>query len=447
MTKTPKTISAAEATGLVRSGMWLDYGAVLGQPEAFDRALGARITELEGVKIRNCITLKPRAVLDADPEARHVMWLSMHFSAYDRRMHDAGRCWYLPVNLGEIPDYYRRFNEPIDIAVFRTRPMDENGFFNFGLSNLWMRAVVERAKVVIVEVTESLPHVMGPTNGVHASEVDYVIEGGSEPLPELPNSEPNEVDRAVGRRIVSEIGDGACLQIGIGAMPNAVCSELLASGLKDLGIQTEMLTDGIIDLYRSGQITGARKATHPGKSVFTFGLGRKTLYDTVHRNADFLSLDVDLTNQPHNIMKNDNVVSINNTTSIDLYGQAASESDGHRHISGTGGQAQFVRGAYASKGGKSFVCLASTYEKNGNRKSRIVLGHAPGTTVTTTRADTMYVVTEHGMVNLKGLSVPERARALISIAHPDFREDLSRQAREANLVPRWGFLTSTSVGG
>jgi acyl-CoA hydrolase len=438
--KTPKTISAAEAAGLVKSGMWLDYGAVLGQCNAFDTALGARITELQGVKIRNCISLKPRAVLDADPEARHVMLLNLHFSAYDRRMHDAGRCWYIPVNLGEIPDYYRRFNEPIDIAVFRTRPMDENGCFNFGLSNLWMRAVVERAKIVIVEVTESLPHVFGPTNAVHASEVDYIIDGGSDPLPELPNAEPNAVDRAVGRRIAAEIGDGACLQIGIGAMPNAVCSELLASGLKDLGVQTEMLTDGIADLYRSGQVTGARKQLHPGKTVFTFGLGRQALYDTVNRNADFLSLDVDQTNQPHMIMQNDNVVAINNTTSIDLTGQAASESDGHRHISGTGGQAQFVRGSYASRGGKSFICLASTYEKNGNRKSRIVLGHPPGTAVTTTRADTMYVVTEYGTVNLKGMSIPERAKALISIAHPDFQEELSRQAREANLVPRWGFL-------
>lgn len=435
--KTPKPISAEAAAGLVNSGMWLDYGPVLGQPEAFDRALGQRITELERVRIRSCISLRPRQAMECDPEAQHAMYLSMHFSAYDRRQHDAGRCWYLPVNLGEIPDYYRRFNAPIDIAIIRTRPMDENGFFNCSLANLWIRAVVERARVVIVEVTESLPHVNGLTNAVHASEVDFVIEGGSDPLPELPNTEPNDVDRAVGRQIVAEMEDGACLQIGIGAMPNAVCSELLKGGLKDLGVQTEMLTDGIADLYHSGQITNARKTLHAGKSVFTFGLGRKTLYDTVHHNPDFLSLDVDQTNLPHMIMQNDKVVSINNTTSIDLTGQAASESDGHRHISGTGGQAQFVRGAYASKGGKSFVCLASTYEKNGHRKSRIVLGHAPGTTITTTRADTMYVVTEHGMVNLKGLSVPERAKALISIAHPDFREELSRQAREHNLAPRW----------
>ena len=335
--KSPKTISPEDAAGLVKSGMWLDYGPVLGQPVAFDRALGQRITELEGVKIRSCISLAGRQVMEQDPEALHAMYLSMHFSGYDRRQHDAGRCWYLPVNLGEIPDYYRRFNPPIDIAIIRTRPMDENGNFNTSLANLWIRAVVERARVVIVEVTESLPHVDGPTNAIHASEVDFVIEGGSDPLPELPNTEPNEVDRAVGRQIVAEMADGACLQIGIGAMPNAVCSELLAGGLKDLGVQTEMLTDGIADLYRSGQITNARKKFHPGKSAFTFGLGRKTLYDTVHRNPDFLSLDVDQTNLPHMIMQNDNVVSINNTTSIDLTGQAASESDGHRHISGTGG--------------------------------------------------------------------------------------------------------------
>ena len=437
MKKAPKTISAEDAAGLVKSGMWLDYGPVLGQPVAFDRALGQRITELEEVKIRSCISLGARQVMEQDPGALHAMYLSMHFSGYDRRQHDAGRCWYLPVNLGEIPDYYRRFNAPVDIAIIRTRPMDGNGNFNTSLANLWLRAVVERARIVIVEVSESLPHVEGPTNAIHASEVDFVIEGGNDPLPELPSTEPNEVDRAVGRQIVAEMADGACLQIGIGAMPNAVCSELLAGGLKDLGVQTEMLTDGIADLYHSGQITNARKKLHPGRSAFTFGLGKKSLYDTVHRNPDFISLDVDQTNLPHMIMQNDNVVSINNTTSIDLTGQAASESDGHRHISGTGGQAQFVRGAYASKGGKSFICLASTYERKGQRKSRIVLGHPPGTTITTTRADTMYVVTEHGMVNLKGLSGPERAKALISIAHPDFREDLSRQAREHNLAPRW----------
>ena len=201
-------------------------------------------------------------------------------------------------------------------------------------------------------------------------------------------------------------------------------------------MHTEMLDVGIIELYEAGSVTGAHKNLDPGKVTFTFALGAKDLYDTLDRNADMLCLPVDDTNLPHNIMLNDKVVSINSTTQIDLQGQACSESDGHRQISGTGGQLQFVRGAYASKGGRSFVCLPSTYEKAGVRKSRIVLDLTAGNIVTTPRSDTMYVVTEYGMANLKGRSVCERARALIDLAHPDFREDLERQAHAHGLLPR-----------
>jgi acyl-CoA hydrolase len=252
----------------------------------------------------------------------------------------------------------------------------------------------------------------------------------------LPNPEPGEIDRAVAQRIAAEVEDGSCLQIGIGGMPNAVCCLLLESGVKDLGIHTEMLTDGLALLYRSGRVTGSRKTLDPGKVTYTFALGSRTLYATANRNPDFYCHQVDYTNSPHIIMQNDKVVSINNTTQIDLQGQAASESDGHRHISGTGGQLQFVRGAYASKGGKSFLCLASTYDKRGERRSRIVLNLTPGNIVTTPRSDVMYVVTEYGVVNLKGKSVAERANALISLAHPDFREDLERQAYAHRLIPR-----------
>ena len=219
-------------------------------------------------------------------------------------------------------------------------------------------------------------------------------------------------------------------------MPNAVCTQLLESSAKDLGIHTEMMTEGINELYLAGRINGARKTLNPGKISFSFALGSKKLYDTMNRNADYACLPVDETNLPHVIMRNERVVSINNTTQIDLQGQAASESDGLRHISGTGGQLQFVRGAYASKGGKSFICLSSTYDKRGDRKSRIALSLTPGNIVTTPRTDVMFVVTEYGIVNLKGKSVAERARALISIAHPDFREHLERQAHEHRLIPR-----------
>ncbi len=431
-----QTISGEQAASFVRSGMWLDYGVALCQPDVFDKALAARREGLANVKIRSCLSMKPRAVVEDDPAGQHFLWFSWHFSGYDRKKHDAGRCNYMPLNLGEVPDYYRRFLDPVDIVVLKTCPMDENGCFNFSAANIWHRAVIERAKMVVVEVSQSLPYAYGDENGVHVSEVDYLVEGDNEPAPELLNPPPNEVDRAVARRIAAEIEDGSCLQVGIGGMPNAVCTLLLESGVRDLGVHTEMLTDGIAELYRTGRITGSRKTLDPGKIVYTFALGSSALYAATDRNADFYCCPVDYTNSPHIIMQNDHVISINNTTQIDLQGQAASESDGHRHISGTGGQLQFVRGAYASRGGKTFICLSSIYNKCGERRSRIVLNLTQGNIVTTPRSDVMYVVTEYGMVNLKGKSVGERALALISIAHPDFREHLERQAYDHQMIPR-----------
>jgi acyl-CoA hydrolase len=350
--------------------------------------------------------------------------------------HDAGRMVYIPLNLGEVPDYYRRFIEPPDMLVIRTTPMDENGFFNLGPTNAWIRTVVERARTVIVEVSPNLPYVCGPLNGIHASNVDYVIEGGQAGATELKNAPMSDVDRAVATHIAEHIDDGACVQIGIGGMPNAACTLLAQSGIRDLGIHTEMLTDGCIDLVNAGCVTGARKKLDPGKVIFTFALGSKYMYDAITRNPLMECHPVDYTNLPHIIMQNDNAVSINNTTQIDLQGQCASETDGHRHLTGTGGQLQFVRGAYASKNGKSFMLLSSTYERKGMRKSRIVLDLTPGNIVTTPRSDVMYVVTEYGITNLKGKSVAERARALIALAHPDFREGLERQAYEKGLIPK-----------
>jgi acyl-CoA hydrolase len=431
-----KHISADEAAGFVKSGMWLDYGTGLCQPDVFDRALAARITGLSNVKVRHCLTMRPRAVHECDPEGRHVHSFSLHFAPTDRRMHDAGRCGYIPVNLGEIPDYYRRFMDPVDVVVFKTCPMDEQGYFNLSAANLWHRAVIERARTVIVETSRGLPYVYGEETGLHVSEVDYVIEGDDAPAPELPNPPATAVDRAVGRQIAAEIGDGDCLQIGIGGMPNAVCALLLESGIRDLGVHTEMMTDGLAALYKAGRISGVTKKLNPGKAVYTFALGSRDLYETLDRNHDMHCCPVEYTNAPHVIMQNARVISINNTTQIDLQGQAASESDGHRHISGTGGQLQFVRGAYASCGGKSFICLSSTYDKRGEPRSRIVLNLTPGNVVTTPRSDVMFVVTEYGMVNLKGKSVAERARALIGTSHPDFREGLERQAYEHRLIPQ-----------
>ncbi len=218
-------------------------------------------------------------------------------------------------------------------------------------------------------------------------------------------------------------------------MPNAVCSLLLDSGVRDLGIHTEMLTDGIIDLYRAGVVTGAAKSVHRGKIVCSFGLASQATYDAIDDNPDVSCQPVDMTNLPHNVIQNDRVTTINNTTQMDLQGQAASESNGHRHISGTGDQLQFVRAGHASHGGKSFVCMSSTYERHGERSSRIVLNLTAGNVVAAPRSDMMYVVTDFGLVNLKAKSVPERAKAMISLAHPDFQDDLEREARTHGLIP------------
>ncbi len=435
-TKQARHISAEAAAALVRSGDWLDYGAVLAQPDVFDRALAQRVDELHDVSIRACLSTRPRAVLEADPGGEHFSIFNWHLSGYDRKHSDVGLQHYIPCNLGEISDYYRRFIDPPAIMVIKTCPMDANGYFNLSLANLWMHAIAARAKVVIVEVNDKLPSIHGIDNGLHVSQVDYVIDGDGAAPAELPNPAPTDADRAVARLIATEIEDGACLQIGIGAMPNAVCSLLMGSGVRDLGVHTEMLTDGIIELYKAGVVTGAKKSIHPGKIVCSFGLGSAAMYDTAHDNPDISIQPVELTNLPHLIMQNDRLTTINNTTQMDLQGQAASESDGHRHISGTGGQLQFVRGGYASNGGKSFICLSSTYERHGVRKSRIVVNLTSGNVVTAPRSDVMYVVTEFGIVNLKGKSIPERAEAMISIAHPDFREDLERDAREHGLIPR-----------
>jgi acyl-CoA hydrolase len=221
---------------------------------------------------------------------------------------------YIPCNLGEISDYYRRFIDPPEIMVIKTGPMDGNGYFNFGPANLWHGAIASRAKVVIVEVNHAVPYVCGIDNGIHISDVDFIIDGDGQPVPELKNPAPTDADREVAKLIAGEIDDGACLQIGIGAMPNAVCSLLMESGVRDLGVHTEMLTDGIIDLYKAGVVTGARKNVNPGTIVCSFGFGSRAMYDAIDHNPDISCQPVELTNLPHLIMQNDRLATINNTT-------------------------------------------------------------------------------------------------------------------------------------
>ena len=430
-----KTVSAEQAAAVVKSGNWVDYGFGICQPELFDHALAARINQLEGVKLRGCLALRPRAVIDTDPEGRHIEYFSWYFSGLERKMHDCGRCHHIPMNFGEAPDYYRRFVE-VDVAIIKTAPADQHGFFNFSGSVTYHKALTEKARVVIVETDASMPYVFGVENGVHLSAVDFVIDGGQGSLPELKNAPAGPVEQKIAGIIAQEIDDGACLQVGIGAMPNAVCELLLDSPVKDLGVHTEMFVDSLMDLYRAGKVTGAHKTLDRFQMAYCFAAGSAEMYRFLDRNPVCFGGPVDYTNLPNRIMQNDRVVAICNAAQIDLSGQACAESAGLRQISGTGGQLQFMRGAYASRGGKAFLCMSSTYERNGRRESRIVPRIADSNIVTTPRTDVMYVVTEYGITNLKGKSVPERTRALINLAHPDFRDELERTARDYGLLRR-----------
>ncbi len=433
-----KTVSPEAAAAVVKAGDWIDYGFGVGQPDLFDRALAERIRTLEGVRLRATLSMRPRAAVEADPEARHLEMYSWYFSGIERALHDRGLCQHIPMNFGEAPDYYRRFVD-VDVAILKTAPLDAHGFFNFGGAVTYHKALTEKARTVIVETDASMPYVFGVENGVHLSAVDYVIDGGRGAMPELKNAPAGPIERKIAELIAAEIEDRSCLQIGIGAMPNAVCELLVDSPVRELGVHTEMFVDSLMALYEAGKITGAHKAHDRFQMTYCFAAGSARLYEFLDHNPDCFAGPVDYTNLPHRIMQNDRVVAICNAAQIDLTGQACAESAGIRQISGTGGQLQFMRGAYAARDGKAFLCLSSTYERNGRRESRVVARIAEGNIVTTPRTDVMYVVTEYGIANLKGMSAPDRARALINLAHPDFREALERDAREYRLLPRRHF--------
>jgi butyryl-CoA:acetate CoA-transferase len=292
---------------------------------------------------------------------------------------------------------------------------------------------------VIVEVNENMPRCLGGTeNNVHISDVDYIVEGSNPPIAEMGGGgAASDVDKAVAKLIVNEIPDGACLQLGIGGMPNAVGSLIAESDLKDLGVHTEMYVDAFVDIAKAGKINGSKKNIDRFRQAFAFGCGTKKMYDYLNENPEILSAPVSYTNDIRAISSLDNFMSINNAVDLDIFGQVNSESAGTKHISGAGGQLDFVLGAYLSNGGKSFICCSSTYKtKDGQVKSRILPTLNPGSIVTDTRANTHFLVTEFGIVNVKGLSTWEKAEAIISIAHPDFRDELIAEAEKMNIWRR-----------
>lgn len=434
-----KLTTAASAANVIQSGDWVDYGWCVNTPVAVDKEVAKRLPSLENVNFRGGILMWVPEIFQIEDPAAHMTWNSWHMGGIERKAVAQGFSFYSPIRYSELPRYYRDLSCPSRVAIFQVSPMDEHGYFSFGPSASHLAACCERAEVIIVEVNENMPRCLGGfENGIHISKVDMVVEGDNPPIGEMGGgAAATAVDQAVAKLIVEEIPDGACLQLGIGGMPNAVGTMIAESDLKDLGVHTEMYVDAFVDIAKAGKITGAKKNIDRYRQTYAFGAGTKKMYDYLNDNPECMSAPVDYTNDIRSISALDNFISINNTVDIDLYGQVNAESAGIKNISGAGGQLDFVLGAYLSKGGKSFICCSSTFtNKQGEKVSRIRPTLANGSIVTDTRANIHYFVTEYGKVNLKGLSTWQKAEAIISVAHPDFRDELIKEAESMHIWKR-----------
>jgi len=430
-----KFVSADDAVKVVKSGDVVHYGEFMMNSHVLDAALAKRKDELEAVKIRTVTCPFPPQTVVNDPERKHFIYNDWHFSGASRKLHDKNLCNYISLTYHEGPSFYDRGYVPVDVALIKVTPPDQHGYVNLGTSNSITHAFCDQAKIVIAEVNESVPRCLGGSREtLHVSEIDYFVQGDNRPLINLPETPVSDVDRKIAGLVMEQIEDGACLQLGIGAMPNVVGSLIAQSDLKDLGVHTEMLVDSFVDMYEAGRVTGLRKQLDKGKMAYTFAMGTKKLYDFLDNNPICASYPVSYTNDPDIICLQDNMICINNAIEVDLYGQVASESSGIRQISGTGGQLDFIYGSYKSKGGKGLICLTSTYnDKDGNLKSRIMPILTPGAIVTVPRSMNFYVITEYGVAMLKAKSSWERAEALINIAHPDLRDELIKEADANNI--------------
>ncbi len=431
-----KKVTADEAVKIINSGDWVDYGFCVTTVDCLDKALAKRTDELKNVHLRGAILPKMPAVFDREDAGEHFTWNSWHFSGIERQLAKRGLAFYAPITYSELPRYYRDMEHPSDVVMFQTAPMDEKGYFNFGPSASHLAAACERAKYIIVEVNQNVPYCFGgEDSGIHISKVNYIVEGDNPPISAFGSGGTvSDIDKAIAHQIIQHIPNGACLQLGIGGMPNALGSLIAHSDLKELGVHTEIYSDGYVDMAKAGKITGEHKNLDKGRQTFVFAAGSQKVYDYIHNNPEILSASAEYVNDPRTIAAQDNMISINNCVDIDLYGQISSESSGFRQITGAGGQLDFVLGSYLSKGGKSFICCSSTYaDRNGDLHSRIRPTLSSGSAATVTRACVQYLATEQGLVNLKGLSTWQRAEAIISIAHPDFRENLIKDAERMGI--------------
>jgi len=417
-----KKVAASDAVQVVKNGDMIVVPTGVGEPPALLTALSEIRRSLLDVKVAQILAIRKYAYLDPDT-VDHIRHVALFYGAATRAGGQAGWVDFIPNYFSEIPSLIRRNQMPADVVFSMASSMDAHGYFSLSLAADYTMAAIAKARAVVLEVNPNVPFAFGNCH-VHISQVAALVES-NEPVLEVALPQIGPVQEAIGKYVADLIDDGSTLQIGYGGIPDAVVMQLTTK--HDLGIHTEMIGDGILTLVESGAVTNKRKNYMPGKMVATFALGSNKLYQFMDRNPALEIHPVDFTNPPALAGKNDNLVAINATLQIDLLGQCGSESLGHVQYSGTGGQADFVRAANMSNGGKSFIVLPSTAK--GDSISRIVPVLSPGTHVSTSKNDVNYVVTEFGVAQLHGKSAKQRARELIGIAHPDFRTELIEQAK------------------
>lgn len=419
----------AEAVALIESGTRLYLTGNCSVPREVLAALVARAPELRNVEI--CQVLTVGAADYVAPEmAGHLRVNTLFISDNVRAAVNDGRADFTPCFLSEIPGLFRTGRLPLDTALVQVSPPDEHGFCSFGVEVGVTKPAAQSARRVIAELNPNMPRTLGDSF-IHISKIDYAVQVDM-PLPEMKAGKSTPVQQDIARNVASLIDDGSTLQAGIGGLPDAVLRFL--SDRRDLGIHTELFSDGVVDLVEQGVITNAAKTLHTGKIVAGFVLGSHRLYEFVHDNPMVELHPTDYVNDPYRIAQNDKMVAINAAIEVDLTGQVCADSFGHYFYSGVGGQIDFIRGAARSKGGKPIIALPSTAKND--TISRIVWELKPGAGVVTTRNDVHYVVTEYGIAYLYGRSIRERVRALIDIAHPNFREALAEKAYEHHYMPR-----------
>lgn len=432
-----KLITAEKAAAMVKDGDWVEMGWAALTPVDFDKALAARVDELKDVKIRAGVVPYMPHVGAADSTGEHFIYHSWHTSGPERKLinNNKNGAFFIPIKYSEIGRYISENMPKAAVSVIQVTPMDKHGNFNFGLSCSHTIDSFRNSDKVILEVNKNVPRALGGfLTHINIKDVDYVYESSNYDMLTLPQAKYGEEELKAAEFVVDKLRDGDTIQIGIGALPGAIGSEIAKSDLKDLGVHSEMYVDAFREMALAGKITGMKKTIDKGRQAYAFAAGSQELYDYIDDNEELMAAPVSYINDIDVVASLDNFVSINTVLEVDLWGQVSAESAGTRHISGAGGALDFVLGAYRSKGGRSIIALnSSRVGKDGKRVSNIVPTFKAGTQATAVRSNTHYLATEQGIVNFKGLTTWQAAEALVSLAHPECREDLIKAAEDLGI--------------